>query len=148
MSQRVPWERSQLHLKQACQRKQISPSAGPGRHSSSAGTLAVRMAPRLSDSLTSTVKGQPALECWRRILRVSHMGRGGNTKGRPEHAKHSPSMRYGWKVHTETLLSPYIHMFAHEDTAINRFTYSMKVIIHIISQLTKKSNLKWCKTEL
>lgn len=38
------------------------PRAGPGRHSLSVGALAVRMDPRLTDSLTGTVKGQPVPE--------------------------------------------------------------------------------------
>lgn len=71
----VPLERIQLHLRQTCQKKQLSPSAGQGRHSSSAGALGVRMGARLSESLTGTVKGQPVPGRWRQLLGVSHMGR-------------------------------------------------------------------------
>lgn len=64
----VPLERIQLHLRQTCQKKQLNPSAGQGRHSSSAGALGVRMGARLSESLTGTVKGQPVPGRWRQLL--------------------------------------------------------------------------------
>lgn len=99
MSQPIPLETNQQHLKQACQRKQLSSDAGPGRHSVSVCALAVRRDPRLSDLLTGSVKGQQVPQHRRQLLRVSHMGHGGNTKEKLEHTKHSLSITYGQKVH-------------------------------------------------
>lgn len=65
-------------------------------------SFAVRTDPRLSELLTGTVKGQRVPELWRQLLRLSHMGHGGNTKEQPEHAKRSLSVTFRLKANKDT----------------------------------------------